>query len=180
MRLPSLLRGEPLFQRWLGDDFERFFERFFDELFARRGLALPKAETEIAFLPDVDVIERDNEYLIRAELPGVALEDIEVAMVGDTLQIKGEKKTEKEEKKDKYYFCERSYGSFLRRIPLPTSVDADRIAAKLERGVLEIVAPKSEAVKAKKIEVKGEGKEEVAQKAGEGPRPREERVREKR
>ena len=177
MRLPSLWRGEPLMRRWLGDDFDKFFDEFFGRL---RLPAVRPTEMELTFIPDVDVIEHDNEYLIKAELPGLAIEDVEVTMVGDALQIKGEKKIEKEEKKENLFYTERTYGSFLRVIPLPMKVDAEKIVAKLEKGILEITAPKLEEVKPRKIEVKGVVTEEpVAPKTVEPPRPREERAREK-
>lgn len=176
MRLPSLWRRDPfpLLRGWFGNDFDKLFDEFFGRM--RFPVSRAATEGEIAFVPDVDVIEHDNEYVIKAELPGLDLEDIEVTTVGNnTLQIKGEKKVEKEEKKENYYFCERSYGSFLRTIPLPIAVDADKVTAKLEKGILEVVAPKAETVKPKKIEVKGE----ATAKSAESPRPREERAREK-
>ena len=172
MRLPSLWRDSGL-QRAFGDDLEKFF----DDFFTRRGM-LPKA-TEIApFTPDVDVVERDGDFLVKAELPGMSISDIEVTMAGENLQIKGEKKEEKEEKEEGYTSYECRYGSFFRSIPLPTAVQADRIEAKLEKGVLSVVCPKSEIVKPTKIEVKGETKEvaPVAPDSAEAPRPREEKL----
>jgi HSP20 family protein len=178
MRLPSLWRGErlPLLRSIVGDDFDRFFDEFFDRM---RLPARAATEGELTFMPDIDVIEHENDYLIKAELPGIAIDDVEVSMVGDALQIKGEKKTETEEKKENYYRCERTSGSFLRTIPLPIAVQADKIEAKLERGVLEVLCPKSEEVKPKKIEVKAVAEAGTTTKSVEAPRAREERAREK-
>lgn len=157
MRLPSLFRAEtrlPVFRRFFGEDFEKLFEDFF----ARTRLPARAEGGEAAFVPDIDLVEREKDYLVRAELPGVALEDIEVTVVGeDILQIKGEKKTEKEEKGESSYVCERTYGSFLRQVPLPMPIRAEKIEAKLEKGILEVLLPKAEAVKPKKVEVKGNG-----------------------
>jgi HSP20 family protein len=175
MRLPGIWRGEswPRAQHRLSGDFERFVDEFFGRTHtpARRGEG-----QETAFIPEIDVIEHENDYLVKAELPGLTSDDVEVSIVGDALEIRGEKKIEKEEKKENYYYSERGYGSFLRTVPLPAKVDADRIEARLEKGVLEIFVPKSEALKAKKIAVKAEA---GAPRGAEAARPREERAREK-
>lgn len=175
MRFPSLLRGEtrPI-RRWFEDDFEMMrrwlsddFEKTIDRLFARFTPAKrEEGAAEIAFTPDIDLVERANDFLVKAELPGLSAEDVEVSVVGDALQIRGQKKAEREEKEENYYLCERSYGSFLRRIPLPTPVKADKIEARMEKGVLEVTCPKSEAIAVKKVDVKGETSHETAKKTG--------------
>jgi HSP20 family protein len=174
MRLPELSKGEafPMLRGWFRDDFEKFF----DEIAGRMGFPLRRAAEGRSFVPEVEVIEREGEFVVRAELPGIALEDVEVAVIGNALQIKGEKKEEKEESDENTYVCERSYGSFVRTIPIPAAVNEDKIEAKLEKGVLTISLPKTEKAKPKKVEIKGE-----APKApkSETPRPREEREREK-
>jgi HSP20 family protein len=106
--------------------------------------------------PVVDVAEREKEYEIAAELPGLDEKDIEVKPADNVLTIKGEKKEEKEEKKKDYYLSERRYGSFQRSFRVPEGVDADKIAATFKKGVLSITLPKSpEAMKKeKKITVK--------------------------
>jgi HSP20 family protein len=106
--------------------------------------------------PAVDVSEKDKQYDITAELPGLTEKDIEVKTSNGVLTIKGEKKEEKEEREKNYYLSERRYGSFVRSFRLPEGVDADKIEATFAKGVLTVVLPKSaEAQKSeKKITVK--------------------------
>ncbi len=108
--------------------------------------------------PAVDIVEKDKEFQITAELPGVEEKDIEVKLANGGLTIRGEKKEEKEEKKKDYYVSERCYGSFERYFALPDGVDADKIAATYKKGVLTVTLPKTaEAQKQeKKIAVKAE------------------------
>jgi HSP20 family protein len=87
-------------------------------------------------MPAVDIFEKNDKFVIKAELPGMKQEDIDVSVVGDTLTIKGEKKTESEVKDEDYYHCERSYGSFYRCIPLPSTPDSSKIEVNYEDGVL--------------------------------------------
>jgi HSP20 family protein len=94
-------------------------------------------------VPAVDVAEQEKEYLITAELPGIDEGDIELKLSGDTLMLKGEKTGEKEEKKKDYYLSERRYGSFQRTFRIPEGVDADKIQASFEKGVLTITLPKT-------------------------------------
>ena len=104
----------------------------------------------------VDVAEREKDYEITAELPGMAESDIEVNLSDDVLMIKGEKKEEKEEKKKDYYLSERRYGSFQRSFRVPEGVDTGKIEAKFKHGVLTLTLPKTPEAqkKQKKIEVK--------------------------
>ena len=106
--------------------------------------------------PAVDIAEKDKEYEITAELPGMDESNIDVKFADGLLTIKGEKKEEKEEKHKDYYLSERRYGSFQRSFPVPESVDANKIEAKFVNGVLTVKLPKSpEAQKnEKKIAIK--------------------------
>ncbi|RNJ48127.1 Hsp20/alpha crystallin family protein [Methylocystis hirsuta] len=106
--------------------------------------------------PAVDFVEKEKEYEITAELPGMDDKSVEVKLSNGTLTIGGEKKEEKEEKKEGYYFSERRYGSFKRAFRLPEGVDADKIEASFDKGVLTVRLPKTpEAQKAQKtIEIK--------------------------
>jgi len=121
-----------------------------EDLFKRQLL---KSGDERAWMPAIDVFEKDDKFVVKAELPGMKEEDINVSVVGDTLSIRGEKKGETEVKEEDYYRSERTYGSFYRWIPLPSTVDADKIEACFEDGVLEITLPKSAKVKPKKVTV---------------------------
>jgi HSP20 family protein len=107
-------------------------------------------------LPAVDIAEKDQEYEITAELPGMDEKSIDVKFADGVLTIKGEKKEEKEEKKKDFYLSERRYGSFQRSFQVPESVNADKIDAKFANGVLTVTLPKSpEAQKnEKKIAIK--------------------------
>ena len=109
-------------------------------------------------MPAVDVFEKEDKFVVKAELPGMKEEDVDVSVIGDTLSIKGEKKTETEIKDENYYRCERSYGSFYRSIPIPSNVDANKIEASFEDGVLEVALPKSAEVKPKRIAVSAKKK----------------------
>jgi HSP20 family protein len=94
-------------------------------------------------VPAVDIAEKEKEYEITAELPGMDESNIDVKFADGVLTIKGEKKEEKEEKKKDYYLSERRYGSFQRSFPVPESVDANKIEAKVVNGVLTVRLPKS-------------------------------------
>jgi len=102
----------------------------------------------------VDIYETKDDVVVKASLPGVKPEDIEVSVVGDTLTIKGEVKEEKDIKEENYIRKERRYGSFCRSFTLPVSVDADKATAEFENGVLTLTLPKAEEVKPKTIAIK--------------------------
>jgi HSP20 family protein len=104
--------------------------------------------------PALDIAEKDNEFVVKAEIPGCKADDIDISVHGHTLTISGEKKQEKEEKEKGYYHVERSYGSFRRDLNLATDVDPDKIEATCKDGVLSIKLPKTEKSKAMKIKVK--------------------------
>jgi len=104
--------------------------------------------------PPVDVFEDKDKYAVRAELPGMKKEDIEVSLDGNTLTISGERTQEEEKKEGETYRAERFFGRFQRSITLPAPVQADKIEASYKDGVLTIRAPKSEEAKPKQIAVK--------------------------
>jgi HSP20 family protein len=105
--------------------------------------------------PPVDFVERDKEYEVTAELPGLDGKDVEVTLANGALVIHGEKKMEHEEKREGAFFLERRYGSFKRSFRLPENVDAEKIAARFENGVLKVTLPKSAHTKVeeKKIDI---------------------------
>ncbi len=107
-------------------------------------------------IPAIDIAETDSEIIVKAELPGIDLEDIDVSISGDTLVIKGEKKKETEQAGRTFHIIERAYGKFTRSVRLPTDIDADNVKASYKNGVLEIVLPKKEPAKTKRIEIKSE------------------------
>ena len=147
----------------LRSEMERVFDRFagaFAMPSLRRMLDFePASRIESAFtftVPAIDIAENDAAYKITAELPGMEPSSVDVTVSGDTLIIKGEKRQETEEKKENYYLCERSFGSFQRSFSLPAGVDRDKISAELAKGVLTIALPKTAEAQQqqKKIEVK--------------------------
>jgi HSP20 family protein len=140
------------------------WERRFDDLFGRPFGRWPVEEK--GWMPAVDVFEKEDKFVVKAELPGMKEDDIDVSVIGDTLSIKGEKKTETEIKDEDYYRCERSYGSFYRSIPIPSNVDANKIEASFEDGILEVALPKSAKVKPKKIAVSAKKKATQSAKKG--------------
>jgi len=103
--------------------------------------------------PAVDIKEQADKFVLHADIPGVKPEDIDISMEDGVLTIKGEKKTEAKTEQEGYKRVERTYGSFYRRFSLPDTANADEISAKSTHGVLEIVIPKQEAVKPRKINV---------------------------
>lgn len=151
--LPSLWseerRSEPLGQ------LHREIDRMFDE-FIGSDRSVTAGEGGIVMAPRMDMAETDDSIEITAELPGVDEKDLDVSVEGDVLTIKGEKKSESEEKKKDYHVVERSYGSFRRSIRLPGAVDPEKVGAVFEKGVLRVTLPKPEEAKQKRrrIEVK--------------------------
>jgi HSP20 family protein len=113
---------------------------------------------EMGWAPAIDVFEKEDKFVVKAELPGMKEEDIDISVVGDTLTIKGERKAESEVEEEDYYYCERSYGSFSRSIDIPSNVDAQKIEANYNDGVLEVSLPKTPEVKPKKISVSAKKK----------------------
>jgi len=106
--------------------------------------------------PAVDIKEEADKFVIHADIPGVKPEDIEVSMEAGVLTVKGQKETEVKTEKEGYKRIERTSGSFYRRFSLPDSADGDAINAKCKLGVLEIIIPKREAIKPKRINVTSE------------------------
>jgi HSP20 family protein len=140
---------------------ERDMERMMDNFFERRMRPwrperwLRGEEIDIG-APAVDLFEEKDDIVVKAELPGIEKEQIEVNVTDHHLTIKGEKKKEEEIKEKDYYRCERSYGSFLRTLELPREVKADNVKATFKNGVLEVRLPKTEEAKAKESKVKVE------------------------
>lgn len=104
-------------------------------------------------IPAADVVEKDNTYEITAELPGLSPSDIDVQITNHTVTIKGEKKEEREEKRQDHYLSERRYGTFRRTFELPDGVDADKIDADFSNGVLKIILPKTAEVQKKQRKI---------------------------
>jgi HSP20 family protein len=104
--------------------------------------------------PALDVAENENNYVVKAEVPGCKADDINISVHGNILTLSGEKKEEQEKKEKGYYHIERSYGSFRRDISLGGDINAEKIEATCKDGVLTLTLPKSEKAKAIKVKVK--------------------------
>ena len=126
-----------------------WFESFF------RGLDRPLGFLGQRAWPAIDVAEKNEAILVRAEVPGLKPEEIDIAVYGNTLTISGEKKESKEDEGDGFYLVESSYGAFRREVALPTDVDESKIEATCKDGVLSITLPKAEKSKAVKVKVQG-------------------------
>jgi HSP20 family protein len=113
--------------------------------------------------PAVDIYEDENAITLKADIPGIDPNNLDIRVEGNTLQIKGERKFEKETKRENFYRVERAYGTFARSFTLPQNVQSDRIEANYKNGELKIMLPKSEDAKPKSIKVKAEPQESRTQ-----------------
>lgn len=111
-------------------------------------MALPEMK-----IPKVDVVDRENEVLVKAEIPGVDKKDIDISVGEDTVTIKGETRREEREEKGDYYRCEISHGAFSRTVALPAVVDGARAKASFKDGMLELTLPKTEKAKRHSVKV---------------------------
>jgi HSP20 family protein len=125
------------------------FYRLFDSFF---NTDVQGEETR-AWVPPVDIQENADAYLFHAELPGLTKEDIHITLENNVLRVSGERKLEKDAKKENYHRVERTYGTFTRTFTLPTQVDADKVLAAFENGILTITVPKAEQAKPRQIAI---------------------------
>ena len=148
----SIVKWSPLKElEEMRKDMDRLFEEFFSPITRRRRGWL-KPEMGV-IVPNIEMYDRKNEIVVKAELPGVAKEDIDLTITKDSLTLKGETKKEEEIKEENYYAAEISYGSFTRTIALPAEVDSEKAKASFKNGVLEITLPKREEAKPKEIKI---------------------------
>ena len=148
----SLTRMEPtatgpfqMIERF-ADEMDRVFDNFGfgrGRLAPRLGIDLPRPlfGRNEEWLPDVEMLQRNDDLVIRADLPGLAKEDIKIEITEDAVTIRGERKRELEEEKAGVYRCERTYGSFYRHLPLPEGAMTDQAKATFKDGVLEVTMP---------------------------------------
>ncbi|MGH8311077.1 MAG: Hsp20/alpha crystallin family protein [Steroidobacteraceae bacterium] len=141
-------RDEPFFSEGVFRDWPAPFARLarsWDDLVPARASRLA---------PAVDLAEDEKSFVVTIELPGVKREDVTVELQDDVLSIRGEKKSEREEKKDRSHWVERSYGSFARSFTLPPTAVAEQMVASFKDGVLTIEIPKREQAKSRQISIK--------------------------
>jgi HSP20 family protein len=127
---------------------EDFFNGFFSN-----DYNLPEAAWSKSFAPAFDISETENDIRVKAELPGMDPENIDVNLAGNILTVKGEKKEEQEEKGENRHRVERRFGAFTRSFRLPAQVDSDKVDASYKEGVLSLTIPKTESAKKKSIKV---------------------------
>lgn len=141
----SIIRSEP-YMLTLRDAINRLFE---ESLVRPGSLFATRFEG-----PAIDMYQTKDNVVVKASVPGIKPEDIEVSITGDLLTIKGEFKEEEKVEQDQYLYQERRMGQFCRQLTLPTLVESDKASAEFEHGVLTLTLPKAEAVKPKSIKVK--------------------------
>ena len=110
-------------------------------------------QTARPWSPSVDIVETDNDIIMKADVPGINEKDIDIQIEDGTLTLKGERKFEEEKKGEGYHRIERAYGSFARTFALPDSVDTDKVTATYKNGVLTVKLPKKEVAKPKSVKV---------------------------
>ncbi|HEY5600017.1 MAG TPA: Hsp20/alpha crystallin family protein [Candidatus Manganitrophaceae bacterium] len=132
--------------RKMQDEMDRMFSSFWTK--TDHDLA-----EGVAWMPSVDMYEDKDQIVVKAELPGVRKEDVSLALTEDILTIKGERKYEREEKRENYFRLEGSYGMFHRALQLPRPVKFDAVKAEFKDGVLKIILPKAEESKTREIKI---------------------------
>jgi HSP20 family protein len=145
----TIVRWEPL--RELGtlqSEMNRLFNTVFDSPGGNGG-------TLRRWMPAMDLLETADSFVLRADLPGMGEEDVNIELEDSTLTISGERKTEHESSEEGYYRVERASGAFHRSLTLPKGVDPEAVTASFDRGVLEVRIPKPEARKPRKIQIGG-------------------------
>ena len=133
-----LMRPEPF-----SSDFNRLFNTLFDENRSQR------------WVPAMDLVEADDHFVLKADLPGLSEADVSIEVRDNALTISGERKAEHERRERGWYRVERSFGSFSRSLSLPEGIDADAITASFDRGVLSVTIPKPEQRKPRRIQIGG-------------------------
>ena len=154
----EITKSHPVHMMRPFEEMERMFEDFATRGWLRpfrwdRPLLGELGASDEARIPNVDVIERDGEILVTAELPGVEKKDLDISLTKNTVTIKGKKSHKEEDKGGDYYRCEISSGAYMRMLTLPADVDENKAKAKFKDGVLEITLPKVEKAQRRSIKV---------------------------
>ena len=145
----ALVRWEPAREiQSLQQEMNRLFGSFFDTPVPHNG-----GGTGRRWIPAMDLVETDDQFVLRADLPGMAEDDVDLSLEDNVLTISGERHAEHETKGEGFYRVERATGSFSRSLTLPEGVEADAIAARFDKGVLEVRIPKPEQRKPRKLQI---------------------------
>jgi HSP20 family protein len=160
----ALVRWEPVRElNSLQNEMNRLFSTFFDSPAPTgNGGALRR------WIPAMDLVETEDHFVVRADLPGLDEGDIKVELEDNVLTISGERKAEHEQGKEGYYRVERAFGQFARTLTLPEGVDADAVSAGFDKGVLEVRIPKPEQRKPRRVSI-GVGGQKAAVEGSEAP-----------
>jgi HSP20 family protein len=142
----TIVRWEPLRElSSLQSEMNRLFNTVFDAPTANGGLR--------RWVPAMDLVETQDDFVLRADLPGVKMDDVKIEIEDSVLTISGERKAETETKDEGFYRLERAFGSFSRSLTLPKGINPDAVRATFTDGVLEVHVPKPEASKPRRIEI---------------------------
>lgn len=144
----ALIRWEPAREL---QSVQTEMNRLFNTLF--EGSAPSNAPQSRRWIPAMDLVENEHDFVLRADLPGISEQDVKIELQDNTLTISGERKSEHEERKEGYYRLERASGSFARSLTLPEGIDPDGVKASFDKGVLEVHIPKPAVRKPQKIEI---------------------------
>lgn len=156
----ALIRWEPVAElNTIQNEMNRLFNTFFDQPGAGRSSGASRR-----WIPPMDLVETDDHYVLRADLPGLSDEDVSVQLEDNVLTISGERKSEHEQRQEGYYRLERATGSFSRSLTLPEGVDPNSVQAHFDRGVLEINVPKPEQKKPRQVQISLGGQPEDTKK----------------
>jgi HSP20 family protein len=161
----TIVRWEPLRElSSLQNEVNRLFDTVFDAPRGGNGGGLRR------WMPPMDLLETDEHFVLRADLPGLKEDDVRIEVEDSTLTVSGERRSEHEANGEGYHRVERSFGSFSRSLTLPKGVDPEGVSARFERGVLEVRIPKPEERKPRRVAIGVEGAETPAieGKASEG------------
>jgi HSP20 family protein len=149
----ALIRWEPVRElNTIQNEMNRLFNTFFDAPAPANGPALSRR-----WIPAMDLVESDDDFVLRADLPGLSEDDVNIELEDNVLTISGERKAEHEERKEGYYRVERASGSFSRSLTLPEGIDPEKVQANFDRGVLEVRIPKPEQRKPRKVSISAGG-----------------------
>jgi HSP20 family protein len=149
----ALIRWEPVRElNTIQSEMNRLFNSFFEAPAPDNG-----GSTARRWVPAMDLVETEDDLVLRADLPGLSEDDVNIEVEDNTLTISGERKTEREERKEGYFRVERASGSFARSLTLPEGIDPEKVRASFDRGVLEIRIPKPEQRKPRKVQISAGG-----------------------
>ena len=148
----ALIRWEPVRElNTIQSEMNRLFNTFFDSPAASGGQS--NAQSLRRWIPAMDLVETEDAFVLRADLPGLSEKDVNIELEDNVLTVSGERKAEHEDRQEGYYRVERASGTFSRSLTLPEGVDPEGVSANFERGVLEVRIPKPEQRKPRKVAI---------------------------